>query len=512
MISLLERSRKINKLLQKSEKVDYFEVSTLLSRVMNANVYIISKDGKLLGYACLDNFECDVMRDKVLLPGIFPAYYVEWLLRINETSPNLTLKDGLCAFSEGDPCLFNDKFTTIVPIHGVGERIGTLIVAKFHTEFNAADLILAEYGATVVGMEFFKTNIVKHRKDLRHNILEYVKGRIIHMRQRQGLSSEKNIKVSIKNAIHRIPVPAAGLMLGLAALGNLLSSYGNMLKTLLGLISLLILVLLLMKITCDAKAVMEDLQNPAIAGIASTFPMGIIVLSTYLHPFWPLIAYGICGIGTLTHCVLIIYFTKKFILNFNIQKVFPSYFVVYVGIAIFSVIAPVFNVAWLGQIFFWFGFIAYLILLPIIIYRVLAIKALPEALLPTLTIFAAPASLCLVGYLNSFQEKNMVIVWLLTFLSLTMLLGVLLYMPRMIKLKFFPSYSAFTFPFVISAIAIKTIDGFLLKIHLGVPFFSYLIPVEELLSTVFVIYVLVRYISFLFLQDINVKSQTLLKQ
>ena len=154
MISLLERTRKINKLLQKSEKVEYIEMATLLSTVMGANIYIISKDGKVLSYACLDNFECDLMRDKVLLPGIFPEYYVEWLLRSNETSPNLTLKDGLCAFSEGEPCLFNEKFTTIVPIHGVGERVGTLIVAKFNAKFNASDLILAEYGAAVVGMKF----------------------------------------------------------------------------------------------------------------------------------------------------------------------------------------------------------------------------------------------------------------------------------------------------------------------------------------------------------------------
>lgn len=167
MIHLLERTRKINKLLQKSEKVDFFDMSTLLSMVMAANVYIIGKGGKLLGYACLDNFECDLMRDKVLLPGVFPQYYVEWLLRITETSPNLTLKDGMCAFSKEESCLFRDKFTTVVPIHGVGERIGTLIVAKFQAEFNAADLILAEYGATVVGMEFLRDRSGKIEEEAR---------------------------------------------------------------------------------------------------------------------------------------------------------------------------------------------------------------------------------------------------------------------------------------------------------------------------------------------------------
>jgi len=167
MLSLLERTRRINKLLQKSEKVDYTKISALLSTVMNANVYIINKDGNLLGYACLDNFECDLMRDKVLVPGIFPEYYVEWLLRINETSPNLTLKGGLCAFCKGEPCRFDDKFTTIVPIYGVGQRIGTLIIAKFHTEFNDDDLILTEYAGSVVGMEFLRDRSEKIEEEAR---------------------------------------------------------------------------------------------------------------------------------------------------------------------------------------------------------------------------------------------------------------------------------------------------------------------------------------------------------
>lgn len=171
MLSLLERTRKLNKLLQKSETVNYTEMSTLLSTVMEANVYISDKAGNLLGYACLDNFECELMRDKVLSPRIFPAYYVEWLLRITETSPNLTLKNGLCAFSQGESCRFNDKFTTIVPIHGVGERIGTLIVAKFHTEFDADDLLLAEYGATVVGMEFLRDRSGKFEEEAREKAI-----------------------------------------------------------------------------------------------------------------------------------------------------------------------------------------------------------------------------------------------------------------------------------------------------------------------------------------------------
>ncbi|VBB08104.1 gtp-sensing transcriptional pleiotropic repressor cody n-terminal [Lucifera butyrica] len=167
MLSMLERTRKINRLLQKSEKVEYTEISNVLSNVISSNVYIVSKTGIVLGYALLDDFECDLMRDKVLHQGYFPERYVDWLLRINETSPNLRLESGMCTFSEGTNCLFNDKFTTVIPIHGGGERIGTLIVAKFHDEFTDEDLILAEYGATVVGMEILRDRSDKIEEEAR---------------------------------------------------------------------------------------------------------------------------------------------------------------------------------------------------------------------------------------------------------------------------------------------------------------------------------------------------------
>lgn len=154
--TLLEKTRKINRLLQRSENVEYDGISRVLSNVLNANVYIVSKKGKIYGYAFLDDFECDLMVDKVISMGEFPKHYVNWLMRIDETYPNLRSQSGMCAYEEGTKCLFNGKNTTIVPIYGVGERIGTLVVAKYDEEFDDDDLLLCEYGATVVGMEMLR--------------------------------------------------------------------------------------------------------------------------------------------------------------------------------------------------------------------------------------------------------------------------------------------------------------------------------------------------------------------
>jgi len=153
---LLERTRKINKLLQSAGKVAYDEVASGLSSILEANIYIANRDGKILGYSLQRGFECEVMMDRVLQHNRFPEWYVGWLAKIVDTSPNIRLVNSQCAFSENMACIFQDKFTTIVPIYGAGERIGTLIVAKFNVEFTEDDLLLAEYGATIVGMEILR--------------------------------------------------------------------------------------------------------------------------------------------------------------------------------------------------------------------------------------------------------------------------------------------------------------------------------------------------------------------
>lgn len=305
----------------------------------------------------------------------------------------------------------------------------------------------------------------------------------------------------MKSLIEKIPVPIAGLMLALAACGNLLLSYGAIYRSVFGIISALILLLLILKVTFDTKSVVDSFKNPVIASVMPTFTMGLMLLATYINPYDHSISFGIWIIGLLLHCLLIVYFTVKFIFNFDIKKVFPSYFVVYVGIVVASMTAPAYNLITLGKSIFWFGFIAYLCLLPIVIYRTFIIKEIQEPALPTISIFSAPASLCLAGYLACFEVKSIFIVGFLGGLSFLMFLGVILYLPKMLKLKFYPSYSAFTFPLVISAVAMKQLNGYLVKSEQPIYMLKYLVKFQEVLAVLIVFYVLIRYCKFIFHQD-----------
>ncbi len=156
---LLEKTRRINKILQKTagQHVDFKDVAEVLKSVIHANVYIASSKGKILGWSLVDEFECELMVDNVLKENYFPENYNRFLLKDDESRVNLRQKTNDCVFLDDERCLFANKITTVIPILGGGERLGTLLIARFNELFDAEDLILAETGATVVGMEILRS-------------------------------------------------------------------------------------------------------------------------------------------------------------------------------------------------------------------------------------------------------------------------------------------------------------------------------------------------------------------
>lgn len=326
------------------------------------------------------------------------------------------------------------------------------------------------------------------------------------MQEEIYLNLMRNGEMKMKGIVKKLPLPIVGLMLALAATGNLVLSYGEVYRNIFGILSAIILVLVLVKISIYPKEVAKDLENPVVASVLPTLSMGIMILATYVKPFAPSLGFSMWIVGLILHAVLMIYFTKSYVLNFNIKKVFPSWFIVYVGIVVGSVTAPVFNMIKVGQVLFWFGLASYFILLPVILKRTFKLKEIPEPALPTIVILSAPVSLCLAGYINSFPEKNMYLLWILVGLSQLTLLYILTQLPRLFKLKFYPSYSAFTFPIVISALSLKLTNGFLTKIEKPVAILKYLVKFEEILAIGVVLYVLFRYISFLLVKQEAVSS------
>lgn len=157
VMELLSRTRKINAMLQNvgGKAVNFKEMSETLGDVIEANVFILSRRGKLLGFTITQQIENDRMK-KMLEDRQFPEEYTNSLFHVSETTANLDVESEYTAFPVENKDLFRGGLTTIVPIVGGGERLGTLILSRLGQDFNDDDLILAEYGATVVGMEILR--------------------------------------------------------------------------------------------------------------------------------------------------------------------------------------------------------------------------------------------------------------------------------------------------------------------------------------------------------------------
>lgn len=305
----------------------------------------------------------------------------------------------------------------------------------------------------------------------------------------------------MKNILKKLPIPISGLMLGAAALGNLVRDYGDLYRNALGIVAGVIFLMLVAKIILFPKCVKEGLDNPVVGGVMATFPMGMMILSTYLVPYSKSLAFGLWIAGIAVHVALIVAFSLRYLLKFNIKKVFTTYYIMYVGIVAGSVSAPAHNMFALGEGLFWFGFAAYILLLPFVLYRIFVVKEIPAPALPTLVVQAAPGSLCLAGYLSAFQEKSAVMVAVLLVLASVNILLALAYLPKLIAGKFVPAFSAFTFPIVISGIAIKMANGFYVKSGNPVAFLKPAATALVVLSSLIVLFVLLSYIKFMFVSE-----------
>ncbi|MCI9621424.1 MAG: GTP-sensing pleiotropic transcriptional regulator CodY [Dorea sp.] len=153
-VQLLDKTRKINKLLHNnnSSKVVFTDICEVLTEILDSNVLVVSKKGKVLGGSKCDAvpyirelIEQEVGRH---IDGMLN----ERLLSILSTKENVNLQT--LGFSEEAVAGYQ---AIITPIDIAGERLGTLFIYKKEQMYEIDDIILSEYGTTVVGLEMLRS-------------------------------------------------------------------------------------------------------------------------------------------------------------------------------------------------------------------------------------------------------------------------------------------------------------------------------------------------------------------
>lgn len=153
-VQLLDKTRKINKLLHNnnSSKVVFDDICEVLTEILNSNVLVVSKKGKVLGKSKCEGVpyieELIVNEVGKHIDGMLN----ERLLSILSTKENVNLQT--LGFSEDE---VEGNQAIITPIDIAGERLGTLFIYKKDQTYEIDDIILSEYGTTVVGLEMLRS-------------------------------------------------------------------------------------------------------------------------------------------------------------------------------------------------------------------------------------------------------------------------------------------------------------------------------------------------------------------
>ncbi|MBR0163356.1 MAG: GTP-sensing pleiotropic transcriptional regulator CodY [Lachnospiraceae bacterium] len=172
-VQLLDKTRKIGKLLHSGNegRVVFNDICDVMCETLSSNVLVISRKGKVLG---IGKGTAGSEIDELIVSNVgefIDPMLNERLLSILSTKENVNLETlGFENTKKGD------YEAIITPVEIAGERLGTLFLYKKGSSYDIEDIILCEYGTTVVGLEMLRAVTEETAEELRK--LNVVQGAI----------------------------------------------------------------------------------------------------------------------------------------------------------------------------------------------------------------------------------------------------------------------------------------------------------------------------------------------
>ncbi|ARZ02781.1 C4-dicarboxylate ABC transporter [Yersinia ruckeri] len=304
----------------------------------------------------------------------------------------------------------------------------------------------------------------------------------------------------IHRKIRGLPTPIAGLALGISSIGwcleNTLPLHG-MGQNIGALIAAVLLFAVASKFVLHFGTLLSDLKHPVVGSVVPTFTMGCMVVSKALGNFSVFSGEILWSLAVIIHLIFLAAFIYHRLQEIEMHHMVPSWFVPPVGIIVASVAVP--NQAFMGiaYILLMIGMLSYACMLPMMIYRFMFCREVPDAAKPTIAIMAAPASLSLAGYLTVVPNPSLLVCALLFGIAILMTAVIYMAFFRLLKLPFSPGYAAFTFPMAIGATALYKLANLVGQYELARDY-SYqlhcLATFEAAVATLIIFYVAVRYV------------------
>ncbi|OFX78450.1 MAG: hypothetical protein A2X12_03460 [Bacteroidetes bacterium GWE2_29_8] len=267
----------------------------------------------------------------------------------------------------------------------------------------------------------------------------------------------------MKNKIQFFPITSFSIIMGLTGLTIIFGKFNHLQwmphvffdVSIFFVISLFFLFVILYgaKFILYPSEVKKDFKHRIRINFFSTISISILLLSIAFHSYYPILSIPLWWMGVILHTILMLATIRFWIQhNFEIQHFSPAWFIPVVGNILIPVTGVDFAPLIISYFYFAVGFLFWIVLFTIFLYRVIFHAQLPEKFIPTFFIIIAPPAVGFISYMRINMSWDNFSAFLLLITYFFIVLLIVMY-KSFFKLKFFMSWWAFTFPLTAATIA-----------------------------------------------------------
>lgn len=236
-------------------------------------------------------------------------------------------------------------------------------------------------------------------------------------------------------------------------------------------------------------AVRHEINHPVKINFFPLLPMTLLLISVSLVERSPVLAPYVWSLGAALQLLASLFVVSAWISRerFTIEHLTPAWFIPVVGLILVPMAGTRLGYYEISWFFFSVGLLFWLILMAIVFYRMFFHAPIPARLLPTLFMLFAPPAAGFIAYtrlnggvLDGFGR-------ILYYFALFLFLLVLAQLPRLLKIPFFLSWWASSFP-----LAAKTLATFVFAALIQSTALQVLGWVQLALLTGVILFLLVR--------------------
>ena len=262
--------------------------------------------------------------------------------------------------------------------------------------------------------------------------------------------------------LKKLPVPVLPTFVGALTLSNVYGGLGfTWFRHVTMAIATVVIICYIAKIILYPGTCAAEYRQTVPASLYAGFTMCLMILGSFYYEKGLAFGKWIWLCAVIIHAVHILVFTyNNVIKKRDINTTVPSWFVTYNGIMVSCVTGGAMNMKPMLQAITVYGIIIYLILIPIMIYRLIKFPVKP-AVYHTMPVVLAPCSLCVVSMLNTFDPPVAPLLYFLYLCVLLSLLFIVVKLPDFFSFDFVPGFAGLTFPMAIGIVATTKMAGYL---------------------------------------------------